>query len=166
MRSCRSKTVRNPLSRKVGIQVAHIERMRTLLAVVLVAALTVASGFARVNAATQTDTPKTAEPSTGQSQHPEDRHLDLDLVAASLEQCELASAAMTDVRAKFNSATKAETLAASRAALDSARDSLRELEHHLGSCGDTMKMLLTNPGHPPDARGPATKQIPANPARP
>ena len=71
----------------------------------------------------------------------------MDLLAASREQCSIASAAVAELSDLLRDARHAKDLTQIRTTLDQTQSPLLELRTHLGSCGDIMKMLSTAPAH-------------------
>lgn len=77
----------------------------------------------------------------------DEQHLDMDLLAASREQCSMASAAVTELSDVLRAARHAKDVTQMRTTLDQTLSPLLALRTHLGSCGDIMKMLSTAPAH-------------------
>lgn len=77
----------------------------------------------------------------------DERHLDMDLLDASREQCSIASAAVTELSDILRAARHAKDMVQVQTTLDQTQSPLLALKTHLGSCGDIMRMLSTAPQH-------------------
>jgi hypothetical protein len=77
----------------------------------------------------------------------DERHIDMSLLAASREQCDIATRALDEVQALVRKARNAENPTISKSALEELTPSLLSLQTHLGTCSDTMKMLEYRPAH-------------------
>ena len=76
-------------------------------------------------------------------------HTILDLLVASREQCEIASAAATSAGTSVAAAKRLNQVGDIRAELTRTEDALGQVQQHLGSCLDVVKMMQG----PADARG-------------
>ena len=75
-----------------------------------------------------------------------EQHLDIDMIAASREQCGRASAALAELSDALRTTKQMQDVTQMKAALDRAQTQLLQVHLRLGSCGDILKLLATTPG--------------------